>query len=83
MVDQQPKKSALVKREAPKSIPVIRGVRESFVKNRNESFKQLMSFNMDVELEKAERNLSVVNATQTFVNKAMKNNITQKRLRLQ
>ena len=41
-----------------------------------------MSFNMDIELEKAERNLSVVNATQTFVNKAMKNNVTQKRLRL-
>ena len=37
---------------------------------------------MDIELEKAERNLSVVNATQTFVNKAMKNNVTQKRLRL-
>ena len=39
-----------------------------------------MSFNIDNELEKAERNLSVVNATQTFVSKAMKNN-TQKRLR--
>ena len=54
MVEPLPKKSALVKREAQreaaKSIPIIRGVRESYVKNRNESFKQLMSFNMDVEL---------------------------------
>ena len=64
-----------------KGIPVVKNIRESFVKNRNESFKQLMSFNIDNELEKAERNLNVVNATQTFVSKAMKSNITQKRLR--
>ena len=40
-----------------------------------------MQFNLEQEFAKAERNLSHVNATQQFVNKAMKGNIVAKRVK--
>ena len=55
-----------------------RGVlRESMARNREESFKELMQFNLDNEFAKAERNLTKVNATQQFVNKALRGNIAK------
>ena len=63
-----------------KGVTSIKGVlRESLTKNRNESFKELMQFNLDTEFAKAERNLTMVNATQQFVNKALRGNVQNKR----
>ena len=48
-----------------KGVTGIKGLlRDSLAKNRNESFKELMQFNLDTEFAKAERNLNMVNATQ-------------------
>lgn len=38
-----------------------------------------MKFNLDLELAEAERSLSMVNATQKFVSKAMRGNLQNKR----
>ena len=47
-----------------RGITGVKGLlRDSLAKNRNESFKELMQFNLDTEFAKAERNLSMVNAT--------------------
>lgn len=59
--------SALVGSHARPSIS-----KEGLSKNRHESFKELMLFNLETEFALAERNLTVVNATQQFVNKALK-----------
>ena len=52
---------------APASMKGATGIkgllRDSLIKNRNESFKELMQFNLDTEFAKAERNLNQVNAT--------------------
>ena len=45
---------------------------ESKTKLRKDNFKELMNFNLDSEFAKAEKNLTKVNATQSFVNKALK-----------
>ena len=45
-------------------------------RNRNESFKELMNFNLDTEFAKAERNLSMVHETTKFVNNALKGNLS-------
>ena len=54
-------------------------LRDSISKHRNESFQNLMGFSLDKEFAKAERNLSMVNATQQFVNKAMRGTVVNKR----
>jgi len=54
-------------------------LRDQLKRNRNESFNELMKFNLDTELAEAERSISMVNATQQFVSKAMRGRLTQKR----
>ena len=56
-------------------------LRDSISKHRNESFQNLMGFSLDKEFAKAERNLSMVNATQQFVNKAMRGTVVNKRVK--
>ena len=55
-------------------------IRNQLRKNRQESFKELMKFNLDLELDEAQRSLSQVNATQSFVSKAMRGKLEQRKV---